>query len=200
VEAQAVEIQELGLKGGNFFAPDTNQAPQPGRLISFQQLSRLRTSPIPVEAMMPVVAPVVVMPWAIAADLARSVIRPDHPAIAMRVIVIGRRIIEVTVKMVPVKVVSEREAAVAKAAAVENMTAAKSAAMERCAAASETAAVKGSTTTMKAAATVETASTMMAATAMAATVTATAMTAADFARQPIRDMLRCRRRAWIDQR
>jgi len=101
--------------------------------------------------------------------------------------------------MVPVKVVSEREAAVAKAAAVENMTAAKSAAMERCAAASETAAVKGSTT-MKAAATVETASTMMAATAMAATVTATAMTSADFARQPIGDMLRCRRRAWIDQR
>jgi len=199
VEAQAVEIQELGLKGGNFFAPDTNQAPQPGRLISFQQLARLRTSPIPVEAMMPVVAPVVVMPWAIAADLARSVIRPDHPAIAMRVIVIGRRIIEVTVKMVPVKVVSEREAAVAKAAAVENMTAAKSAAMERCAAASETAAVKGSTT-MKAAATVETASTMMAATAMAATVTATAMTAADLARQPIGDMLRCWRRAWIDQR
>ena len=191
VEAQAVEIQELGLKGGNFFAPDTNQAPQPGRLISFQQLARLRTSPIPVEAMMPVVAPVVVMPWAIAADLARSVIRPDHPAIAMRVIVIGRRIIEVTVKMVPVKVVSEREAAVAKAAAVENMTAAKSAAMERCAAASETA-------TMKAAATVETASTMMAATAMAATVTA--MTSADFARQPIGDMLRCWRRAWIDQR
>ena len=191
MEAQAVEIQELGLKGGNFFAPDTNQAPQPGRLISFQQLARLRTSPIPVEAMMPVVAPVVVMPWAIAADLARSVIRPDHPAIAMRVIVIGRRIIEVTVKMVPVKVVSEREAAVAKAAAVENMTAAKSAAMERCAAASETA-------TMKAAATVETASTMMAATAMAATVTA--MTSADFARQPIGDMLRCWRRAWIDQR
>ena len=199
MEAQAVEIQELGLKGGNFFAPDTNQAPQPGRLISFQQLARLRTSPIPVEAMMPVVAPVVVMPWAIAAELARSVIRPDHPAIAMRVIVIGRRIIEVTVKMVPVKVVSEREAAVAKAAAVENMTAAKSAAMERCAA-SETAAVKGSTTTMKAAATVETASTMMAATAMAATVTATAMTAADLARQPIGDMLRCWRRAWIDQR
>jgi hypothetical protein len=53
---------------------------------------------------------------------------------------------------------------------------------------------------MKAAATVETASTMMAATAMAATVTATAMTSADFARQPIGDMLRCRRRAWIDQR
>jgi hypothetical protein len=53
---------------------------------------------------------------------------------------------------------------------------------------------------MKAAATVETASTMMAATAMAATVTATAMTSADLARQPIGDMLRCRRRAWIDQR
>jgi hypothetical protein len=51
---------------------------------------------------------------------------------------------------------------------------------------------------MKAAATVETASTMMAATAMAATVTA--MTSADFARQPIGDMLRCWRRAWIDQR
>ena len=53
-----------------------------------------------------------VVPRAIAADPARSVIGPDHPA-AVRVIVIRRRIIEMPVKVVPV---CEPTSTVAKAA------------------------------------------------------------------------------------
>ena len=72
--------------------------------------------------MMPavVVAPVVVMPRAIAADLARTVIRPDHPAVAVRIVRIRRRIVEMPVEVVPVKAVAMREPE--SATAVDDMS------------------------------------------------------------------------------
>ena len=139
--------------------------------------------------MMPavVVAPVVVMPRVIAADLARAVIRPDHPAVTVRIVRIRRRIVETPVEVVPVKALAMREpvSAITKAAAVDDMSAAKSAAVKRCA-----TAVEASTS-----AAVETAAAMTT-TAMPATT----MTAANFGRQPVGDVLRCRRPARIDQR
>ena len=98
-----------------------------------------------------VVTPVVMaVPVTIVANPAQAVVSPYHPAAMVRgiirIVVIGR--VEVPVKaMVP-----KREAAVAKAAAVENMRGAKSAAMEHGATAVETAAVKRRTPTMEAAA------------------------------------------------
>jgi hypothetical protein len=137
--------------------------------------------------MMPavVVAPVVVMPRAIAADLARAVIRPDHPAVTVRIVRIRRRIVETPVEMVPVKALAMREpvSAITKAAAVDDMSAAKSAAVKR-----RATAVEASTP-----AAVETAAAMT-------TMPTTTMTAANFGRQPVGDVLRCRRPARIDQR
>jgi hypothetical protein len=128
--------------------------------------------------MVPPVMPV--MPVAEVTDAARTVIGPDDSAAVVRVVVIGRPIVPIV--EVPV-MMPEREAAVAKATAVENMTAAKPAAMES--ATSETAAVKRRTT-MKPAA-VET-------TAMAAAMTAATMTAApaNFSGQIVRGNPGCR--------
>jgi hypothetical protein len=120
----------------------------------------------------------------------------------------------------PVKaVVPEREPAMAKAAAVENMPASKAAAtaMEHGAAASKPAAMKRRTTTVEAAATMEASATTMetsatsveatttmeaAATSVetAATMTATAVTAAADFRQPVGNIFRRRHRAWADRR
>jgi hypothetical protein len=81
MEAQILEIQELGLE--NFLAADTNQAPA-GAPDWFRPAGLAAAS---VEAMVPVmVVPiVVVMPVAIVADPARTVIGPDHPAAVVRV-------------------------------------------------------------------------------------------------------------------
>jgi hypothetical protein len=119
---------------------------------------------------------------------------------------------------VPVKaVVPECEPAVAKAATMENMTAAKPAAMEHCAATSEaaamkrraasaeTSAVKGRTATAEAAA-MEASAAAEAATpaavegASTATMAATAMPATDFGRQPVGSVFRRGHSARVDQR
>jgi hypothetical protein len=143
-----------------------------------------------VEAMVPVmVVPIVVV---IVADPARTVIGPDHPAAVVRVI---RRVVVIRRVEVPVKaMVPKREPAVAEAATVENMSGAKP------------AAVKRRTSTMEAAAAVKTAATMASPTAMTtaamttAAMASTTMTAADFGRQPVGGMCRCRRRGRTDQR
>jgi hypothetical protein len=122
------------------------------------------------------------VPMAVVTDAARTVIGPDDPAAAVRVIIVGRRIVEVPVKaMVP-----EREPAVAKAAVAENMTGAKPAAMKHSTTSSDAAA---STTTA-----METAAATMAATAVPA------MSATDFGRQPPGSVFRCGRYPRIDQR
>jgi len=96
---------------------------------------------------------------------------------------------------VPVKaMVPKREPAVAEAATVENMSGAKSAAMEHGATAVETAAMEAT------AATVKSATTVASSTAMAATATAATLAAADFGRQPVGGVCRCRRRARTDRR
>ena len=98
----------------------------------------------------------------------------------------------------PVKaMVPKREPAVAEAATVENMSGAKSAAMEHGATAVETAAMEATAATVKSATTVAS-STAMAATT--ATATAATMAAADFGRQPVGGVCRCRRRARTDRR
>jgi hypothetical protein len=92
-------------------------------------------------------------------------------------------------------VVPEREPAVAKAAAAENMTGAKPAAMKGRAATAETsAAVKGG------AAATEAAASTTAVETSAATMAATAMPAADFGRQPLGGIFRRGHRARVDQR
>src|ERR1035437_5963072 len=110
-----------------------------------------------------------------------GIIGPDDPAVTVRVIIVGRRIVgrrivEVLVKMV----VPEREPAVAKAAAVENIRGSKPGAMKHRAAASDDAAMKDCTAAFKTSAAVE-------------TVTSTAMTAVDFGRQPVGGVFRYRR-------
>src|SRR3954465_15555480 len=82
----------------------------------------------------------VMMPRAIAADLARAVIGPDGPAVAARPIIIGRRITVIArtevVAMVPVGAArreimpadSRRGVTVSATAAAEDMTGAKAAA------------------------------------------------------------------------
>src|ERR1700736_236006 len=94
------------------------------------------------------------VPVAVVTDAARTVIGPDDPAapvrVIVRVIIIGRPIEEVPVKVVPV--MPEREPAVAKAATMENMTAAKPAAMEHRTATSEAAAMEYGATASEAAA------------------------------------------------
>lgn len=148
-----------------------------------------RSSPIDVVTMMPMVmAPVVVVPRAKAANLARAVIGPDHTAVAVRVVIIGRRIIEVPVKAV----VAEREPAVTKAAAAENMRG------------SIPAAMKYRTTPVGAAmidGTANMANAMEGHASSAATmVAATAVPAVDFGGHPAGNMFRRRRRSRIDQR
>jgi hypothetical protein len=149
--------------------------------------------------MMPVmVTPIVVMPMAIVADPARSVISPDHPAVAVRVIIIGRRVIKVPVKMMPV---CEPESAVAEAATVESMTAMKPAAVEHGAAAVETTTMEAAA--MKSASAMETAASMTSTAVPAAPVpsaTMAATAAADFGGLPIRDVFCDRHSTGIDQR
>jgi hypothetical protein len=101
---------------------------------------------------------------------------------------------------VPVKaMVPKREPTVAETAAVENMSGVKSAAMEHGTTAVETAAME--TTTMEAAAAVKSASAPVKSTSPA-TMPTTAMTAAaaDFGRQPVRDVCCDRHGAGIDRR
>lgn len=172
------------------------------------------------------VAPVVV-PRPIAADLARAVIGPDDPAVAARIIVIGRRVVEAPVKMVPVR---EAVSAVVKAAvtiasatvdmgcaktatmegraAVTEATAAEITTMKGCTAATKAAAVKGCAATAEAAAvkgraaTAEAASTAAKTTTTmkAATTSAAAVTEAHFGRRRVGYLFRCRRRTGIDRR
>ena len=97
------------------------------------------------------------------------------------------------VKMVPV---CEPESAMAKAAAVENMTAVKPAAVERCAAAVETTAMEAAT--MKSASPMEATSTVTASTMTSATMAAT--TAAGFGRHPVRDVFCDRYSTGIDRK
>jgi len=177
MEAQILEIQELGLTAATLrrgrYKTGAHRAP-----VSFQP--SFPVSPISVEAMMSMVvmAPMVVAPVAIVTDPPRAIIGPDDPAVTVRVIIVGRRIVgrrivEVLVKMV----VPEREPAVAKAAAVENMRGSKPGAVKHRAAASGDAAMKDCT--MEAVA---------------------AMTAVDFGRQPVGGVFRYRRSTRIDQR
>src|SRR5207249_4152120 len=97
------------------------------------------TSPIAV--VVPAVAIVIMpKPRAIAADLARPVIGPDHPAVTVRIGVIARvvvvgRCVEAPMKvMMPVErrhaVTTVTDAAVTKAAAVEGGSSPKTAAMD----------------------------------------------------------------------
>jgi hypothetical protein len=137
---------------------------------------------------------------------------PDDPAVAVRII--GRRIVEAPVKVVPVNEPASTvvKAAVTIASAAEHMTAAKPAAMESGAAvtkttAAETTAMKGRATateaaTVKTAAASEATASAAAETAAAmkaASTVAAAMTAADFGRQSVRYMFRGRHRTGIDQ-
>jgi len=92
------------------------------------------------------------------------------------------------VEVVPVKAVAMREPE--SATAVDDMSGAKSATVKRCA-----TAVEASTP-----AAVETAAAVPATTMAATAMPTTAMTAANFGRQPVGDLLRCRRPARIDQR
>src|SRR3979409_949455 len=86
------------------------------------------------------------MPRPIAADLARAVISPDDPAVAVRIIVIGRRIVEPPMKMVPVR------DPMVKAAPAEYVTRAKAAAIEGRTAVTKTATMKGRAATPETAA------------------------------------------------
>jgi len=133
-----------------------------------------------------VMAPVVVVPRAKAANLARAVIGPDHTAVAVRVVIIGRRIVEVPVNAV----VAEREPAVTKAAAAENMRG------------SIPAAMKYRTTPVGAAmidGTANMANAMEGVNAYSAAAVV-AVAAADFGGHPAGNMFRRHRRGRIDQR
>ena len=143
-----------------------------------------RSSPIDVVTMMPMVmAPVVVVPRAKAANLARAVIGPDHTAVAVRVVIIGRRIVEVPVNAV----VAEREPAVTKAAAAENMRGSIPAAMKY-------------RTTPVGAAMIDGTANMANAMEGVNAYSATAVAAADFGGHPAGNMFRRHRRSRIDQR
>jgi hypothetical protein len=139
-------------------------------------------------------------------DAVPAVMSPDDMAAAVRVIVIRVIIVRVigvirrSVEEVPA-MMPERETAMAKAAAAEEMTGAKAAAMEGRAATSEGTAVKGCAAAMETSATMETATptTVATATAVATTATMTAA-AADFGHQSVRGVLRCRHGSRIDRR
>ena len=121
---------------------------------------------------MPVVTPVIVvaMPRTVTADLARAVIGPDDPAVAVRGVVIGRRVVGVPVKEVlPVEVrsvaiaprVNPVEATIAAVEDRRSMIAATvkcdTAAMAAAASPMEATASMETSTAMEAAASVETA-------------------------------------------
>src|SRR3981189_1671997 len=133
-------------------------------------------------------APVVMIPRAIAADLARAVIGPDHPAVAR--VIIGRPVtIVARMKMAPV-----REAvspvvipAIAISTAAVDMSGAEAAAAEHGAPTAKTAAVKRGATAPESA-------------ASAAAKSAATMAALNFRRHSIGDMFPGRRSARIDQR
>src|SRR3954452_11063159 len=77
----------------------------------------------PIAVVMPVMTPVAMMPRPIAADLARAVMGPDHPAVAVRIIirrVVGRRVIEAPMQMMPVVGVAIAAGVIAAEAAVTN--------------------------------------------------------------------------------
>ena len=148
---------------------EENQAPE-WAPVSFRL--HLADTNSPVAVVVPVVIPIVVTVPRAMADPARSVIGPDHPAVAVWVSVIGRRVVEAPMEMSPVvemrPVVGVAIAAIVKrpiAAAVERWRGAETAAMK-------TSAVEASTVE---AATVEaTASAVEPAAAMAATTAVTA--------------------------
>ena len=123
---------------------------------------------------------VVAIPWTITADLARAVIGPDDPAVAVRGVVIGRRVVDLPVEEVmPVEVLP-----VAIAPRVNPVEAAITAVENRrgvIAAAVETAAMEGCSTAVKTAASMETSTTMKAASAAVEPSTAAAMS--NFGRQ-----------------
>ena len=154
---------------------DKKQAPD-GRLFCFSLIS-------PIAVVMPAMAMVVMpMPRAIAADLARPVMGPDHPAVTVRIgviariVIVGRRVEASMEVMMPVggrnAIAAVTDAAEAMAAAMEDGRGAKTAAMDRATAASESAAMEG-----RAAAT-ESATAVKAAAVATATMPATTMTAA----------------------
>ena len=153
----------------------------------------------PIAVVMPAVAMVVMpMPRPIAADLARSVIGPDHPAVAVRIgviariIVVGRCVEAPMEMMVPVMrrhaIAAVTDAAEAMTAAMEDRCGAKTAAMDRNAAGPESSAMKRGAAAMKTAAATEATTTVEAA-AMAAT-TMTAAASANLNRQPVSDRFR----------
>src|SRR3954470_13978471 len=96
----------------------------------------------PIAVVMPAVAMgVMPMPRAIAADLARPVIGPDHPAVTVRIsvvargVVIGRRVETPMKMMMPIEgrhaVAAVTDSAVAITATVEDRCGTKAAAMDR---------------------------------------------------------------------
>ena len=140
-------------------------------------------------------APVVVMPRAIAADLARAVIGPDHlaePARVKALRIVGRRVAviaraEVMAMMEvgasrPDMMVTDnsRRGITVAAAAMEGRAGAKAAAAERRAATVETTAMNGGAATPEAATSA----------AAKATVAVAAMAASDFGGQSLRSVFR----------
>ena len=150
------------------------------------------------------VAPVVPIPGAIPADLSRPVVGPDHAAIAVpvaiivRISVVGRRVIEAPMEVMPVDEVrpvirvaisvtitaAAKDGRRTKTATPEGGCAAKAAAVEPGAAASEAATVKSTTS-----------ETSAATTAAKATATMATATVPDFRRQPVGCVFRRRCRA-----
>lgn len=190
VEAQGLEIQELGLgpaiaaahKSGALRAPDAFQ------------YHHDHAASLPVMAMMPavVMTPVVMpaVPMAEVADAARPVIGQDDVAAPIGIIV-GRSVISGSKKAPVVEVpMPEGESAMAKTATMKHGTTAEAAAVKHMAA---TAAE------MHAVATAPPAMTAAAMTAAAVTASA-AMASAHFGDQSLGDGLRGRRRAWADRR
>jgi len=156
---------------------------------------------------MPVVAIMmapVVAPMAIVADAARAVMGQDHPAATVRIIigvivirVIGRAIEEAPVKVMVVRksIAAIAKAAVSMAAAMEDRSGAKPAAMEYGATTVEAAAVKTSAA-METATAVEASATSTA----VETSSTSAMSTADFGRQPVGAKFRRGDSTRIDQR
>lgn len=126
MEAQGLEIQELGLRTTSNWltGPGAAQAPE-----AFWPLNPSVIAVVPVAVMPMVMAPIMVAPVTIVTDAPRAVMGPDHPAAVIRaiigIIVVGRRVIEVPVKTV----MPECEPAVAESAAVETAAAVTTTAM-----------------------------------------------------------------------
>ena len=165
-------------------------------------------------------APVLVMPWAIAADLARAVISPDHLAEPARVIIalriVGRRVAKIArAEMVAMMEVgasrpdimmpdNSRRGKTIAAATMECRGCAKTAAAKYGAASAETTAMNGCATTAEAAAVKSRAATPEAAATATKTTTTAAATmavaASDFSRQSVRGIFRRWHGTGIDQR